>query len=171
MLGDARMIAGQDQDTGDWSPAELELLRRLWDADATAGAISIELAKIGPGRSRSAVIGKTRRLNLVRRPSPIKGVVTKQAEPRATPAPRPKPAPKPAVVRPSMPPLPGARRVSPAAAAMAPRAPHRTCQWITNNGPPWAFCGCPRWDATRMPYCEEHAIKARAKRQDEGEAA
>lgn len=178
------MIAGKNHGGEDWSGAELDLLRSMWAAGSTAGAISVALSKIGPGRSRSAVIGKTRRLDLERRPSPINGVVTKPARPRAPPKPKP-------VIASASPPhvavLPGAdagagvalpiaapapsisRRAQ--AAMMAPRAPHRTCQWPMNDGPPWRFCGCPRWDGTRQPYCEEHAIRARAKRQDEEEAA
>lgn len=164
------MIAGQDNDGADWSGAELELLRSMWADGATSGQISVALAKIGPGRSRSAVIGKTRRLNLERRASPIKGVVTKPATQRAPPAPKPPREPKPVAAMPrQVAPPPAPRRAL--ASAMAPRAPHRTCQWITNDGPPWAFCGCPRWSGTRQPYCEEHAMKARAKRQDDEEAA
>lgn len=192
------MIAGKDYGAGDWSSAELALLRRMWAEGATAGTIVAALAKIGPGRSRSAVIAKSRRLELARRESPIKGVATKPAVPRAAPKPkpapveaRPKPAPVAPVIASASPPLvaapPGAgtgagvvppiaapappisRRAQ--AAMMAPRAPHRTCQWPMNDGAPWRFCGCPRWDGTRLPYCEEHAMKARAKPREEEAAA
>lgn len=181
------MIAGKDYGAGDWSPAELTMLREMWADGRTAGQISAALSKVGPGRSRSSVIGKSRRLELVRRPSPIKGVVT------ATPKPRSKPKPAsiaaPTVSTPEPPPTvsPGAvagvgaatGNAAPAPStslrqrliAMAPRAPHRTCQWPMNNGAPWQFCGCARWEGTRMPYCEEHALKARAKPREEEDAA
>lgn len=174
--------------SGDWSGEELALLRSLWASGTSAGGISDALGKIGPGRSRNSVLGKAHRLNLTARESPIPGVTTGVAR-KSVPKPKPKPAPRVPfraaavpMIASAKPPqaaaLPGAgdgaeagnvaasaptglRRLL--AGSMAPRATHRTCQWPLNDGYPWRFCGEPRWDGTRMPYCQAHARIARAK--------
>lgn len=57
-----------------WTPEQLETLRTLWEAGATARAIAIVL---GGEHLRSAVIGKANRLHLSPRPSPVKRAVPK----------------------------------------------------------------------------------------------
>lgn len=56
-----------------WTPAKMKKLRALWEEGKTAGQI---VEALGGEPSRSAVIGKARRMNLSRRPSPLpKGAV------------------------------------------------------------------------------------------------
>lgn len=50
-----------------WSEDEDTILRKMWADGDSAGKISSELE----GRSRNAVLGRCRRLDLVRRHSPI----------------------------------------------------------------------------------------------------
>lgn len=189
------MSAGSLTRSGDWPGDQLDLLRKLW-ADGKSGAvIAVELSKIGPARTKNAVVGKAHRLNLPARPSPI--VPRDPSAPPRAVVPKPKPVvpmiwPPPdktpsagppreaappgagvgaGAVSPTIPAAPAPpifRRVS---GTMAPRAPHRACQWPMNNGAPWRFCGDPRWDGTRQPYCETHARLSRAKARDGEEAA
>jgi hypothetical protein len=59
-----RRVGGKEH----WSPTLKDQLRTLWnDSKLSAGKIAARL-----GLSRCAVIGKSRRMNLDRRPSPIK---------------------------------------------------------------------------------------------------
>lgn len=52
-----------------WTPANIKLLRVLWEQGKTGGEIVVAMK----GKfSRSAVIGQARRLSLSRRPSPIR---------------------------------------------------------------------------------------------------
>ena len=54
----------------DWTNERIEILKELWNEGLTTSQIAKEL-----GTTKNAVIGKTHRLNLVKRESPIKGAV------------------------------------------------------------------------------------------------
>lgn len=50
-----------------WKPAEEKVLKGLWEKDFTVAKIALVL-----GRGRNSVIGKAHRLNLSKRPNPVK---------------------------------------------------------------------------------------------------
>lgn len=55
-----------------WSEQEIEMLKKLWGQGMSASQCSAVINKtLGTGRNRNAIIGKSRRLKLERRPSPI----------------------------------------------------------------------------------------------------
>ena len=175
----------------EWPDHELLKLRRLWDA----GYVTREIAR-RLGRTPSSVIGKSHRLGLPPRPSPIKRAAGYVPVPRK---PRVRPLRAGAA---TLPPLastasqisvlpPEARGPSRAAAPKPPagtprpvverKAPARqdgdptrgTCQYPI-GGRPMRFCGEPC--RPKSPYCQHHhelcRIPVRDRREDrEGLAA
>ena len=148
-----------------WNPATVDRLRVLWDEGHSIAEISRRM-----GTSKNAVVGKAHRLNLPARPSPIKigGAPSPKRERRPGGGPHSGAAPlaearqrSAAVPRP-----PPAQEAPPAPPPTIFRAAPRrgTCQWIFGeNRTEYRQCGAALAENTRMPYCAEHAEKARAK--------
>jgi len=125
----------------EWGEAATAQLRQRWADGAVTALIGAEL-----GISKSAVVGKARRLGLPPRASPIHAageppVVRPRKRPTrpALAAPAPKPPPSPLPEPPPPPPEP-----------VAPRG----CQYPRGSRPHWAWC-----DAAVVgsgPYCAAH---------------
>ena len=111
-----------------WTPERVAELERLWATGATTAEIGRML-----NITKNAVVGKSHRLGLPGRPSPIKRGFAK-----APPPPPPTPAPTANVIEYHGPP----------------------CQWpIGDPGTEdFHFCGAPA--IHERPYCDEHCKRA-----------
>jgi hypothetical protein len=125
-----------------WTNDQIEQAARLWASGLSTGRIAKEM-----NITRNAVVGKAHRENFPPRPSPIaRGGV---------PVP-PKPAKPAPIARGGVP-------VPPKPATPRPVSGDFDCQYPTNNGQPWTFCGAPRvligWNGKRRPspYCAVHS--------------
>lgn len=137
-----------------WGEEATTKLRLLWAYGMSAAAIGRAM-----GVSKNAIVGRAHRLNLPRRPSPIR---------RAGEAPVPSvPRERPKVTLPPLaemplpaPPRPFARSaaIAPESATIfAPLSP-RQCEWLSGNGPrDYVRCEAP---VTRGSYCAGHAAVA-----------
>ena len=131
-----------------WTTERIEELARLWGQGHSASAIGKQL-----GVSKNAVVGKSHRLGLKPRPSPIAG---KAAEPAATGA-----APAAAAAVPAKP---------KAAKAAKPKEVARIgdiidlgpqmCRWPFNDPGDEDFHFCGRQVTPSKPYCPEHCAVA-----------
>ncbi len=118
-----------------WTDERVAILTRMWKAGEPASAIAAYLR----GVSRSAVLGKIKRLGLEREASaPARPAGAEPAPPPIAPAP-PRPVPKPAARKASRP---------------------RPCRWPEGDprDPAFRFCG----EAARegSPYCAAHHARA-----------
>ena len=168
-------------DRPEWSDRKIAALRQLWMEGVGTTEIGRQL-----GFSKSAIIGKARRLHLPARLSPIRkgGAAaptrTRDRRPRP-PAPRlaaispiqADPTPTPALPRGT----PSAAAVNPASSAATPsetrRASAKPCCWpIGDPGTPaFRFCDLPA--EAGKPYCTEHcdiAYERRPKHRGDAEA-
>src|SRR6187399_3292233 len=143
-----------------WSDARIALLSELWLAGWPSGECARQL-----GVSRSACMGKLRRLGLLRndrRPrvpmrrtaqllksteqvsKPPQKVPNKRhlrQNTRSLPPPEPYQAPPP----PPVPPIGSFNLLD---------LRHNSCRWPEGDGPIFVFCGRPQ--ASQSSYCEEH---------------
>jgi len=150
-----------------WDPDDDARLTLLWAEGMSTVQIGLRI-----GRTKSAVIGRARRLNLVPRPSPLPGPPKPRAV-QAAPRPQrepPLPESPPRVV----PPHPPAPAMSPKPETLPPaaRTPNppptrpvafsilKTCQWISGETAPWVMCGRPAVQGSA--WCEEHFRRALA---------
>jgi len=122
----------------EWGEAATAHLRQRWADGAVTAAICAEL-----GVSKSAVVGKARRLGLAPRPSPIRAA---GQPPVVRPRKRPTLA-RPEAAVPSVVPFPSVP-FPPTAEPVA----RRGCQYPRGNRPYWDWCGAPVVDGG--PYCE-----------------
>lgn len=137
----------------DWTETMLTQLTARWNAGETSAVIAAAL-----GVSKNAVVGKARRLNLARRPSPIR--VGDAAKTAAAPA---KASPKSAM------PTQVKKKLQPAAPAMEqplppaePRLPPEGCRWPMwrhHELPTHRYCGEARQSPTQA-YCPHHMAMA-----------
>lgn len=137
-----------------WSEEAITKLRLLWDYGMSTAEIGRSM-----GMSKNAIVGRAHRLNLPRRPSPIR---------RAGEAPIPSvPRERPKITLPPLaemslpaPPRLFARPAAVAAepaAAFAPLSP-RQCEWLSGNAPrDYVRCEFP---VARGSYCAGHAAVA-----------
>jgi GcrA cell cycle regulator len=149
----------------EWTSDRINELTRLWNE----GLSTAEIGKL-LGISKNAVVGKAHRLHLSSRPSPIRRMSLRPAQPVRLREPRPAPTAFELPHRPSSP-----------APAPAPRPPvetraleysNQSCMWpVGHPGEPgFRFCG----DRALMgkPYCAEHCAVAYVKAKPKtGEAA
>ena len=151
----------------EWDQANISRLRQLW-----AEGVSTAWIARAMGFSKNAIVGKAHRLNLPKRPSPIRHGA---AGPRPVQPPRaprvtlPRlasiavPEPRPVMPRAVPPPRPSRvcdAPVAPAAAApWKPPTGDRGCQYITrfDDARPSRsdFCGADRTDAD-CSWCAKH---------------
>lgn len=132
----------------DWSEQNVEKARALWQDGMSASQVAAEM---GPGFTRSAVIGKLRRLGKADRAS--RNLKPVAARPRKAPAPRQQP------IEPLPPeqeiPLPVSRRVA------LTDLRESMCKWpIDRRDDQWLFCGADKF-LDGKPYCAHHAGIAR----------
>lgn len=150
----------------EWPEEQTRVLKELWAQGLSAELI---VAKIG-GVTRSAVLGKVRRLKLKHRQTVKKAREAKPKEnepkrPRGRP-PKPKPPKAERPKRPIKPPK--AVKAKPPAALIIFDAPESqeisleelkgtTCHWPNGDPlePDFSFCGQPTEDPKR-PYCPYH---------------
>jgi hypothetical protein len=150
----------------DWSDARIALLTELWLAGVTGGEIGRQM-----GVSRSAAMGKLRRLGLLRRDRPrmpMRRVARLLKTEQAIPVPKPVPekVPNKRHLRPAKSPD---RYFAEFAEKPAPPPPpepaigsfslldlrHGQCRWPgPEDRAPWTFCGAPQvFDSS---YCALH---------------
>jgi hypothetical protein len=145
----------------DWSDARIALLTELWLGGVTGGEIGRQM-----GVSRSACMGKLRRLGLLRQDRPRMPIVRRVARllksseqvsrpPEKVPNKRhlrqnKRPLPPPEPYRaPPPPPVPAIGSFD----LLDLRAGH--CRWPgPQDSPPWTFCGARQ--AFDSSYCPEH---------------
>lgn len=144
---------------------------RVWDADDDARltllwAEGMSTVQIGLRieRTKSAVIGRARRLGLLPRPSPLPGSPKPRAVQVAPRAPQTSSPESPPRVVPPHPPAEPSRLpeiLPPAARTPNPPTPRpvafsilKTCQWTDCDGPPWLMCEAPTVE--HGPWCAEH---------------
>lgn len=142
----------------DWDDAEKATLTRMWsEGGSSARQISVVLQR----RSRAAVLGMARRLNLTARPQQKRAPITQAAKPR-----RPHHRHGLAMLGPAPPSLPPTRASrSGAWMAIADTVPvplvdlnPGMCKWPIGDDRPYLFCGAK---ASDEPYCEHHAALSR----------
>jgi len=155
-----------------WDAAAIRKLGELWGEGLSAQRIADQL-----GTTKNSTIGKSHRLGLPARPSPI------HRDPNAPPpvyvrrAPAitlPKLASIPTEMivrlephqaaslgkRPTKPPAPTIDKEPEQVPEVVVPSPYKTCQWITSNGRPWTFCG-DTTDPRHGTYCAKHARLSR----------
>jgi GcrA cell cycle regulator len=147
----------------DWSNLRIALLTELWLAGVTGGEIGRQM-----GVSRSAVMGKLRRLDMLRRDRPrmpVRRVARLLKTEQAIPVPKPAPekVPNKRHLRQNKRPLPPPE---PYQAPPPPPEPaigsfslldlrHGQCRWPgPEDRPPWSFCGARQ--AFDSSYCPAH---------------
>jgi len=124
-----------------WTPDRDAELRRLWATGEVCNKIALAM-----GLSKNAVIGRSHRLNLPKRPSPIVRKVSIQAKAVASK------------------PIPVIQMKKRAALYAFPTG----CRWIKNDdtqNPNW----CDRPRAEGKPYCDEHCRRAYMQKGDKDE--
>jgi len=127
-----------------WSEHDDERLQALWDKGVPSEKIGLAM-----GRTKSAVLGRARRLNVNPRPNPSVERVPKQA-PRAVVQPAPAPEPLPA-------PRPQGRPPQPWHLHLVPTGAVRECQFPEGEKP-YRFCEAPAFPG--RPYCPTHCRTA-----------
>ena len=148
----------------DWTDARIAALSELW----LAGTTGLEIAGL-LGVTRSSVMGKLRRLGLLRQDRPRMPIVRRVARllrsseqvsrpPEKVPhkrhlrqnnRPLPPPEPYQAPPPPPVPPIGSYRLLD---------LRHNSCRWPEGDGPIFVFCGRPR--AGESSYCEIHRQRA-----------
>ena len=152
----------------DWNDEAITRLRAMWAEGLTTAEIGRRL-----GVTKNAVVGKSHRLLLPPRPSPIRRLVAGQAphpQPRRTVGPT-LPLLNETVRKPALTPLTATPR-APALRAVPSMAGSRitTCCWPLGEPgtPSFRFCDDP--SQANKPYCMAHAalayVKVRDRRED-----
>jgi len=144
-----------------WDAADDARLTLLWAEGMSTAQIGIRI-----GRTKSAAIGRARRLNLVPRPSPLPGAPKPRAVQAASKLQREPPSPEPQarIVRPDPPAAAPPPELPPAAPPLSPQVRPvvfpsvRTCQWIDGADRPWTMCGAETIPG--CPYCRPHRDRA-----------
>lgn len=135
-----------------WTLERIEQLRRLWADGLSSKRIADQMRT-----TKNAIVGKAHRLGLPSRPSPIR------VDPNRPPAPPPKPRPLPTDARNTLAQLGVAPAPEPPPPAPPPPPRRGSCQWPIGEPrtPGFRVCGQPLCSHTRMPYCAQHAARAR----------
>lgn len=128
-----------------WTDEKIEDLKKLWAKGLSTAEIGREL-----GVSKNAVVGKSHRLGLKPRPSPISG---KAAETTGTAA---APAPAPAKAKAAKPAKAKATEKIGDIIDLGPQM----CRWPFNDPGDEDFHFCGRQVAPSKPYCPEHCAVA-----------
>jgi GcrA cell cycle regulator len=125
-----------------WSEDDDERLTTLWDEGVPSEQIGQAM-----GRSKSAVLGRARRLNVTPRPNPSVAVADVERTPKQVPhvvvQPEPLPAPR----------LAG-RPQQPWRLNLVPTGPVKVCQWPEGPRRAVTFCDAPA--VSGRPYCTLH---------------
>ena len=121
-----------------WTPHEDERLTELWNRD-NPELSTLTISRM-MGRSKNAVIGRARRLELPARPNPI--------EPDYS-------APRPAPASPARWSLNDTPRLLP-----DPGPLPKHCQWIAGEPSAHDSCKCLAPTVPGRPYCAEHQARA-----------
>ena len=141
-----------------WSLADEETFRKLWLEGFSASKISERI----PGKSRSAICAKARRMNLPARMGSISSKSERDLQQQRIRdrsaslgfAPKRQKAPKL-----STEPLPPADPVPAIVVSMEKLEPHH-CRWIYGDpgASQWGYCGQEREGP--LPYCQQHSKRA-----------
>jgi len=141
-----------------WDPADDARLTLLWAEGMSTVQIGLRI-----GRTKSAVIGRARRLGLLPRPSPLPvppkpravqaaskppQTLSPESPPRMVPPHPPAPGPKPETLPPA------ARTPNPPSTRPVAFSTPKTCQWTDSDRAPWVWCGAPTVE--HGPWCAEH---------------
>ena len=164
----------------DWTDAAIVRLKALWAEGHSTAEIGRRM-----GISKNAVIGKSHRLNLTARPSPIRPArQVKDCRPRRISCPslaelQGKP---PATPKPAAPPVPAApARLAAPTLVLAPTSeplPARVallskhpCAWPIGEPGTTSFRFCAELAQTGKPYCLDHCTKAYVEKTKRRQAA
>lgn len=128
-----------------WTDEKIEELKRLWAKGLSTAEIGREL-----GVSKNAVVGKSHRLGLKPRPSPISGKAAASATAPAAPAEAPAPAKPKQKAKPKEP-----ERIGDIIDLGA-----QMCRWPFGDPGDDDFHFCGRQVAPGKPYCPEHCAVA-----------
>ena len=162
-----------------WNDAAISRLKALWAEGHSTAEIGRRM-----GISKNAVIGKSHRLDLAARPSPIRpGGQAKERRPRRLSCPslaelqgRPPVEAKPAI---TVPPPPPVRVAAPRLVVPpAPEPPARTpllskhpCAWPIGEPGTKSFRFCAELAQAGKPYCPGHCVQAYVERTKRRQAA
>jgi GcrA cell cycle regulator len=153
--------------TPEWPPERVAVLAQLWDDGLSASAIGLRM-----GLSKNAVVGKSHRLQLPPRPSPIRpsnGVSYRQQRlnmprrlvagiatlPALASLARKAPPSMPTRHTPSIVPPKTERPIRvPPTKPERPNEPARQCAFLTGDKPHWRQCEAVA--KSNSPYCEHH---------------
>lgn len=130
-----------------WTDEKIEDLKKLWAKGLSTAEIGREL-----GVSKNAVVGKSHRLGLKPRPSPISGKAA-EAAPAAAPAKAAAAPAKPKAVK-----APKAKEAE-KIGDIIDLGPHM-CRWPFGDPGDDDFHFCGRQVAPSKPYCPEHCAVA-----------
>lgn len=155
------MVSRYERNVGDgWTPERDAELKRLWNLGWTASKIGEKM-----GCTRNAVIGRSRRMGLVRRRNPT--IKTENPSPESLRKRHQRKEGKHAhkVNLKATNPLKVKTAVVAAPAPKATQAVPRavgggSCQWTDSDRAPWVFCDQAAVEA--RPYCEAHCARAYA---------
>lgn len=138
-------------DREEWSAEEDARLRRLWDQRDPQ--LSTRVIGLAMGRSKSSVVGRSHRLHLPKRPSPIlRGIPHSYSEK--------KDRSRPVVTLPSLA-VEGTQRPK---TPDRPYSPFKACQWIDGEERPYRFtCSEPAYIGA---WCRHHRARVYVRRQD-----
>ena len=152
-----------------WTDERIAKLKQGWEGGMTATQIA---EMLGEGVTRNAVIGKSHRLGLESRPSPVKATDATPAPARAAAA-APPPAPAPvAASAPAIKPMeaPAARPVGKPATGVSKGGKQtrttlldlneKVCKWPIGHPDDADFHFCGRPSNAGFPYCNDHCLVA-----------
>ena len=137
--------------------------RQLWDDGVTATRIA---GAIGDGCTKSALLGKARRLGWPPRPSPF-GPHKGEVVPRLPDKPHRRPQ-EGEVRRASPKTLPAPRAACDPLPLAAPTLAFGRCQWPNGERPDWRWCEAPTEGGG--PYCPTHRRQAYERTPHRGDA-
>ena len=131
-----------------WTDEKIDDLKMLWAKGLSTAEIGREL-----GVSKNAVVGKSHRLGLKPRPSPIAGKTAEPAAPGAAPAAAAAAPAKPKAAKPAKP-----KEVA-RIGDIIDLGP-QMCRWPFNDPGDEDFHFCGRQVTPSKPYCPEHCAVA-----------
>ena len=131
-----------------WTDEKIDDLKKLWAKGLSTAEIGREL-----GVSKNAVVGKSHRLGLKPRPSPIAGKTAEPAAPGAAPAAAAAAPAKPKAAKPAKP-----KEVA-RIGDIIDLGP-QMCRWPFNDPGDEDFHFCGRQVTPSKPYCPEHCAVA-----------
>lgn len=138
-----------------WTEDRTAALERLWGEGYSASLLAKRL-----GATRSAVLGKARRLNLPSRKSMVQAKRGRPKQPHGGGL-KPHVFGKPKSLVP-VPPTPPKAEAAPVGTKTFQQLGWRDCRWPFGDGPPYRFCGKPQQPGSSYcPQCRVRSVQLR----------